>query len=150
MSQLTRHGARNLTAAIDRIASAIQENPSILGIDNKIAKDFAYRCDLISDAIETKAVSNFPKKADVNSAVPSAGDVYMTAKPGIQEELGAETTGPVYEEDASPDLKGQFTQESFSALTDLAEKLEKAATAITASVSVVPVKAASHGFDLTK
>ena len=133
MSTLTRHGARNLTVAIDRIASAVQDNPSVLGIDPKIAKDFAYRCDLISDAIETRAVTNFPKQGE--AAV---------------QEIGAETTGPIYEEDASPDLKGQFTQESFTELTDIAEKLEKAATSIAASLTAIPSPVTDHGFDLTK
>ena len=78
-------------------------------------------------------MSNFPKQAE--AAV---------------EELGAETTGPIYEEDASPDLKGQFTQESFTELTDIAEKLEKAAHAIAASIPVIPSDVSDHGFDLTK
>ena len=133
MSTLTRHGARNLTAAIDRIASAVQDNPSMLGIDPKIAKDFAYRCDLISDAVETRAVTNFPKQGE--AAV---------------QEIGAETTGPIYEEDADPDLKGQFTQESFTQLTDIAEKLEKAATSIVSSFTAMPSQVADHGFNLTK
>ena len=60
---LTRQGARRVTSMLDRLASAIQENPSILGINPKIAKDFAYRCDLLSDAIEGRAVANFPRQA---------------------------------------------------------------------------------------
>ncbi len=130
-STLTRDGARRLTAAIDRIASTIQGNPSLLGVDAKIAKDFAYRCDLISDAIETKAISNYPKQAE--AAV---------------EELGAETTGPIYEEEADSDLDGQFTQAEFSQLTEMAEKLEKAAAAFRGSVKSAAVN--DHGFDLTK
>lgn len=63
MSKLTRRGARNVTATIDRIASVIQENPEVLGIDPRIAMDFAHRCDLISDAIETTASINFPRQA---------------------------------------------------------------------------------------
>ena len=47
--QLTRKGARDLTSAIDRVAECVQHNHTILGIDPKIAMDFAYRCDLISD-----------------------------------------------------------------------------------------------------
>lgn len=150
-TRLTREGARNLTATIDRIASAVQDNASLLGIDAKIAKDFAYRCDLISDAVETTAVANTPKMADENTAVPSAGDVYMVAKPGIQKEIGEETDGPIYEEDpaSSTDIDGHFTQEKFHELTEMAEKLEKAASAITAMASKkAPV--ADHGFNLTK
>lgn len=150
-TKLTREGARNLTATLDRIASAVQQNAALLGIDAKIAKDFAYRCDLVSDAVESTAVANFPKNADENSAVPSDGDVYMVAKPGIQNEIGAETDGPLYEEDpaSSTDIDGHFTQESFHELTDMAEKLGKAASAITAmAAKKAPV--ADHGFNLTK
>ena len=149
-NKLTREGARNLTATIDRVASAVQENAALLGIDSKIAKDFAYRCDLISDAVETTAVNNFPKQADENSAVPSEGDVYMVAKPGIEKELGAETDGPIYEEDPADDkdLDGHFTQDKFHQLTDMAEKLEKAAAAI--NNMAAKKRVSDHGFNLTK
>ena len=64
MSQiLTRRGARELTEAIDRIASVVQENPELLGVDPRIAQDFAHRCDKVSDWIEGKAAENFPKGA---------------------------------------------------------------------------------------
>ena len=103
--KLTRGGASQLTAALDKIANTVQKNPAVLGIDTKIAQDFAYRCDLISDAVETTATINYPKQAE--AAV---------------EEIGAETKGPIYEEDADPDLKGQFTQAEFSELTRLEDK----------------------------
>ena len=60
---LTRQGARRVTSMLDRLASVIQENPAILGINRKIAQDFAYRCDLLSDAVEGRAVANFPRLA---------------------------------------------------------------------------------------
>jgi hypothetical protein len=144
MSRLTRQGARNLTATLDRIASTVQSNPAVLGIDDKIAKDFAYRCDLISDAVERTAVTNFPRQADENSSVPSGGGDYQVAKPGIEKEIGAEVKGPIYEEDpaTSADLTDHFTQKDFHQLTDLAEKLKTAASAL------LPVS--DHGFDLTK
>lgn len=144
MSRLTRQGARNLTAAIDRIASAVQDNPALLGIDQKIAKDFAYRCDLISDAVERTAVANHPKQADENSSIPSAGGDYQVAKPGVEKEIGAEVKGPIYEEDPSTsgDVKDHFTQADFHQLTELAEKLKTAALAAT------PVN--DHGFALTE
>lgn len=144
MAKLTRQGARNLTATLDRIASAVQQNPALLGIDNKIAKDFAYRCDLISDAVERTAVTNYPKQADENSAIPSAGGDYEVAKPGIEKEIGAEVKGPIYEEDpaSSKDIKDHFTQADFHQLTELAEKLK------TAAYGNVVVN--DHGFNLTK
>ena len=65
--KLTRKGALNLTSSIDRIASAVQENASVLGIPENIAKDFSYRCDLISDAVERTAIANSPPKSTPES-----------------------------------------------------------------------------------
>lgn len=108
MSKLTREGARNLTSTIDRVASAVQENAALLGIDPKIAMDFAYRCDMISDAVETQAVANFPKNADV------------------AEEIGEVEPGPIEDGEVDHDAAGHFTQEQFHQLTDIAEKLASA------------------------
>ena len=135
MAQLTRHGARNLTATIDRIASAVQENADLLGIDSKIAKDFAYRCDLISDAVETTAVANFPKAA---ADFPA-------------DEIGAVESGPLVdgEVDGEDDFAGHFTQQGFSELTAVAEKLAKVASAL-ASAAPTSTVVKDHGFNLTK
>ena len=108
MNKLTREGARNLTAAIDRIASSVQNHAGLLGIESKIAQDFAYRCDLISDAVETQAISNFPKYADV------------------AEEIGEVESGPIVDGEVDSDAAGHFTQEQFHQLTDIAEKLASA------------------------
>jgi len=104
--QLSRKGARELTVAIDRVAECVQHNHIVLGIDPKIAVDFAYRCDLISDAVETTAVTNHPLDKSAEDAAS---------------EIGAETKGPIYEEESDPDLKGQFTQKEFQQLTDEVE-----------------------------
>lgn len=62
---LTRRGARELTQTLDRVASVLQAQSAVLGIDPKIATDFAYRSDLLSDAIEGTAVRNYPRLAEV-------------------------------------------------------------------------------------
>lgn len=133
MSKLTRKGARNLTASIDRIASTIQENAALLGIDPKIASDFAYRCDLISDAVETTAVTNFPKAA---AEFPA-------------DDIGKEVPGPLVDGEVDKDSAGHFTQNEFSELTEVAEKLASAAAAL-AKFSPKTASVNDHGFDLTK
>jgi len=60
---LTRRGARELTETIDRIASVVQAHPDLLGIDPRIALDFAKRCDTISDLVEGTASINYPRQA---------------------------------------------------------------------------------------
>ena len=71
---LTRKGARRLTSMLDQVATVVQENPSVLGVDGRIAADFAYRCDLLSDAIETRAVNNFPRQASEHDDEEEAED----------------------------------------------------------------------------
>lgn len=134
MSKLTRAGARDLTAAIDRVASAVQANHALLGVDSKIAMDFAYRCDLISDAIETTAVSNFPKQAEE-----------------VAEDIGEVKPGPIEDGEVEHDADGHFTQEEFSQLTSVAEKLASVLNELSESKTASPKKSVfSHGFDLTK
>jgi hypothetical protein len=94
---LTRKGARRLTSSIDNIASVIEENCHILGINPKIAKDFAYRCDIVSDAVETKAVSNYP-----NHSKNAAFDAST---------IGDEVSGPLEKLDSDePWMNNHFTQ----------------------------------------
>jgi len=71
---LTRKGARRLTSMLDQVATVVQENPKILGVDSRIAADFAYRCDLLSDAVETRAVNNFPRQASEHDDEEEAED----------------------------------------------------------------------------
>ena len=127
MSKLTRQGARNLTETIDRIASVVQDNSALLGIDPKIAKDFAYRCDLISDAVESTAVANFPKSAEFDAS-----------------DIGETESGPLIDGEVDHDASGHFTQKEFSELTDVAEKL----ATVLSSIREEGIQ--DHGFGLTK
>lgn len=134
MSQkLTRRGARELTATIDRIASVIQENPSILGIDTRIAKDYAYRCDLISDAIEKMAVENFP--LDRTAAEDEEG---MSIEPtgGFDPNaIGDVTGGPleIIEPPSEPWMDDHFTGMELHQLGELQESGSLAAGAAAAA-----------------
>lgn len=110
--RLTRNGAREVTETLDRIASVVQQNPGILGINEKIATDFAFRCDALSDAIETQAVSNFPRSASFDAG-----------------EIGEEVSGPL--EILVPDepfIDDHFTQKNFNELDTAVEKGQIGAT----------------------
>lgn len=52
MKKMSRQDTKLFTSNLDKIASLIQERGHLLGIPEKVAMDFAYRCDLISDAAE--------------------------------------------------------------------------------------------------
>ncbi len=130
MSKLTRQGARNLTATLDRVATVIQNNPELLGVDKKIAMDFARRCDLLSDAIETTAVINFPKAAAIDetglSVEPLPGNEGFDAN-----EIGDEVPGPleIITPPEEPWMGGHFTQEKYVQLSEKQESGELAAAA---------------------
>lgn len=108
--KLTRKGARALTAMMDQVATTIMENAAVLGIDPKIAHDYAYRTDFISDAVEKKAGANFPLPKGAGFDAGSIG----AKKPGPLETLNSD----------EPWMNGEYTQEEFR---ELAQKQESGA-----------------------
>ena len=102
MSKLTKKGAQSVTADLDRLANLFQAEYETLGIPEKIAHDFAYRVDLLSDTIE--------KQAGVNREAYDA------------ENIGREQTGPIETVDSDePFMKGQFSQQENRELLDVVE-----------------------------
>jgi len=55
MPNITPNGAKAVTADLDRLADLFETEASTLGVPSNIASDFAYRADLLSDAIERNA-----------------------------------------------------------------------------------------------
>lgn len=55
MKRITKRAALQITADLDKLASLFQQDFGALGVDEDIAHDFAYRCDLLSDLIEKSA-----------------------------------------------------------------------------------------------
>jgi len=112
---LTRKGALAVTNDIDRIANLIagERQPDgsyvggqfeALGIPAKIAMDFAWKCDVISDAIEKRAVANDAMHGVKKEAAPE-----FDAQPGQNETGGsAEPTGeqPSWDPNAIADNVG--------------------------------------------
>ena len=104
-------GARRVTANLDNLATLFQTYGGSLGIPSRVAADFAYRCDLLSDAIERHV--GVSKQARFNPA-----------------EIGEEVPGPLEMLDSDePWMDGHFTQEKFNALEGKQESGELAANA---------------------
>jgi len=53
--KLSKQGAMQVTTDLDRIASLFEQEHETLGISDKIAGDFALRCDILSTAVEKTA-----------------------------------------------------------------------------------------------
>lgn len=103
-------GARRVTANLDSLAGLFQSHAASLGIPGRVAADFAYRCDLLSDAIERHVGV---KSARFNPA-----------------EIGEEVPGPLEMLDSDePWMDGEFTQERFVALSEKQLSGELAANA---------------------
>lgn len=54
-NQLTKQGALQVSTDLDRLATVFQKEHALLGLPEKLARDFALRCDILSDHIEKKA-----------------------------------------------------------------------------------------------
>jgi hypothetical protein len=127
MARLTRQGARNLTAALDNIAQVVQHRATLLGLDKRTATDFAYRCDLLSDAIERTASANFPLRQAANAYGKGNDDEGMSVEHGEggfdPNLIGDEVPGPleVIEPPSEPWMDGHFTQEKYHVLGELQE-----------------------------
>ena len=102
MTKLTKKGALAVTAALDEIANLFQTEFETLGIEPKIANDFAWRCDLLSGAVEAQA--------GLKRRALTELDVFQ--EPGFDPELiGEETSGPLEGDADESYMKGNFGQE---------------------------------------
>ena len=126
MARLTRQGARNITAALDNIAQVVQHRATMLGLDKRTATDFAYRCDLLSDAIERTASANFPRQA-ADAHGKGNDDEGMSVEHGEggfdPNLIGDEVPGPleIIEPPSEPWMDDHFTQEKYHVLGELQE-----------------------------
>jgi hypothetical protein len=120
MARLTKKGAKSVTHTLDRVATLFQEQHEDLGVPDKIAMDFAYRCDLLSEHIEKnaglgkEALSEFDP-VNEGSIAPQNFD---------PEEIGKEDSGPLQQEPDEPYMGGQFSQQEKRELRERQESGE--------------------------
>jgi hypothetical protein len=112
--KLTRNGARDVTATFDRMADLVQEHCVALGIEPRIAKDLAYRIDLVSDAVETTATRNFPLTASNEEGMSLPNDGWDA------DQIADKTTGPE-QSDADESYMSTFDEVEHHELGDKEE-----------------------------
>jgi hypothetical protein len=103
----SKAGARRITANLDALASLFQNHHRSLGIPQKVAMDFAYRCDLLSDSIDRRKQAGYFDPSEIGKEVP----------------------GPLVYDENNPFMEGEFTREEFRALDEKQEAGELAANA---------------------
>jgi hypothetical protein len=110
MADVTKQGTKAVVDTLDRIASLFQQDHTTLGIPETVAKDMAYRCDLLSDALEQ----------NVKSALD---ELDVVKEDGFDpDDIGREVGGPVEAIDTDEAyMQGHFTQQN---LRDLREHQE--------------------------
>ena len=133
--QLTKQGALQVTTDLDRLATLFQSEAETLGITKKIAQDFAYRCDILSDHIEKKAgirrdadgslkdpelaklASDLRKKAEM---VPPSNYTMEDVKPNEfnPAEIGEEQSGALLRNSDEPYMD-VFKQDEFDQLREV-------------------------------
>lgn len=119
MARMTKQGARQVTETLDRIANLFQTEARTMGINPKIATDFALRCDLMSDHIEGQVGL---RQASYEQGENETGlSVEPPPVDGFDaNNIGDETDGPLEMLDSDePWMNGEFTQEKFQTLREL-------------------------------
>ena len=141
MATLNRRGAANITSDLDKIATLFQQHATELGIPEKIATDFAYRCDLLADHIDKLAGEDKEDEAEGDEAAPAdkkaADETGLSVEPAPANQgfdandIGDEKAGPleIITPPVEPWMDGHFTQGKFQALREKQESGELASNA---------------------
>lgn len=127
MSTLTREAAQKVTDDLDRIANLFQHNHESLGVPQKIALDFAYRCDLLSDEIGRLAGGQDKEayqQGTGEGTAPGSDDNKNLGppQPFNPAEIGKQDTTPPKTEPDEPYMKGNFLQKEYNELRNWQEQ----------------------------
>jgi len=114
-SKIKKEAAIKVTRVLDHAADILQQHHAALGIKEKIAKDFAIRCDLLSDHIEKQA--GVDRRAQMDPA-----ENYTEDKLGPDDfdpaEVGEETPGALLRNEDEPYMD-TFNQQWFDQLREV-------------------------------
>jgi hypothetical protein len=115
MPKLTKEGAKQVTADLDRLATLFQSHFTTLGLPKHIAKDMALRCDMLSDHIENRA--GIARKAQMD---PPANYTEEDVKPDEfnPAEIGEESAQAFLRNEDEPYMDA-FKQDEFDQLREV-------------------------------
>jgi len=94
--RLSKKGAQAVSTDLDRLANLFEHDFETLGVEERIAADFALRCDMLSDHLEKVALT---------------GDDVVKEQGFDPDDIGRETSGPLENEPDEPYMKGEFDQQ---------------------------------------
>lgn len=116
-AQLSKKAALKVGAQLDYVASLVQGNYGVLGIPEKIAKDFAFRCDALSDHVEQRVGVDrmaSSRKAELDPK-ENFTETELVAPEFDPAEIGEETAKPLLVNSDEPYMD-TFRQEWFDEL----------------------------------
>lgn len=114
-NKLTKEAATKVTRVLDHAASILQQHHEALGVKEKIAKDFALRCDILSDHIDKQA--GIDRRAQMDPA-----ENYTEDKLGPDDfdpaEIGEQTPAALLRNEDEPYMD-TFNQQWFDQLREV-------------------------------
>jgi hypothetical protein len=119
-TRLTKAAVLKFGSHLDHVASVIQGNYAALGIPDHIARDFAFRCDALSDHIERKVGVDrmaASRKAELDPK-QNFTETKLVAPEFDPAEIGEETNAPLLVNSDEPYM-GTFRQEWFDQLREV-------------------------------
>jgi len=150
MARLSKKDAKTIITVMDRLANTVQKKHSELGIPEKIAEDFAYRCDLLADTLEKNAgIDNELKKQALTEL-----DVVDETKfgPGNYnpDDINREVKGPYVQDADETYMSDNFTAQEARELRERQQGGEVGEKVILEEQKAQPGKQAALDVSLSK
>lgn len=114
-SQLPIRSFEEVTSTLDKVASLFENHHQFLGINKKVAHDFAFRCDVLSGLLEKKAAEDSKMKHFARVEQRNSDEPYMDHYNDISK-------GPIEMESDEPYMKDEFDGRSFHELQDIEKR----------------------------
>ncbi len=156
---ISRKGALQVTADLDRLADLFTQEAGRLGVPVKIAEDFAARCDMLAEVVEKTA--GVLRDADGNLVTASeASDIGKPTTPVEKPAASSPAVIPLGDQKENSEVLGMASKNSLTEVKTLMKaaneilariaKEEDAATALPVGENAksCACKKASHGYEL--